>query len=150
MFLKNENIFFKIRRSKVTEYAALIGPPREKTGHRDLRTTKARTIFQRLYYSLFLKSILLAQNDDGPYKWTNCHFPIPINANFRTFMGPLENVLRQRILYMHLRAKLMIYSKSLYIWGPAEDIKCPFWHNVYSSSQKVSGPSQQYPSSPLN
>ena len=34
--------------------------------------------------------IILAQNDDGPLKWTNGPYPIQMHANFQILMGHLN------------------------------------------------------------
>ena len=59
MFLKNENIIFKIRRSKVTDYAALRSSTLIRTVHIDLKDTISisliwkRKISRRLLHSKF-------------------------------------------------------------------------------------------------
>ena len=55
--------------------------------------------------------VLLAQNDDGLYKWAHtskCKFH-NFKASLQILMAALDNLKGRRILYMHLRAKLLIY-----------------------------------------
>ena len=70
-----------------------------------------------LHHSHVICRDIASQNDDGLYELANGQFPV--QYIFETLIGPLENLMGQRKLYMHLRAKLMIYLNCLYIWGPA-------------------------------
>ena len=57
---------------------------------------------------------------NGPISHSNtCKFHT-FKGPFDILMGPSGNLMGQRVLYMHLRAKLMLYLNSLYIWNPAK------------------------------